>query len=265
MLNIGIIGYGAIGKDVAGYIHSGFAGQVNLKSILVRNRNRLGREEDKALFEDHPSRFFDSGLDLVIEAAGHEAVKRYAVDSLTRGIDFLSVSVGAFSDEELHRRAVEAAERFGSRLIFPSAAIGGLDRISAGNIGEIDQVTLSSKKPPQAWYGTPVEKQIDLKRVTKPVCVFEGSARESARLFPENANVSAALSLAGIGFDRTRVRIFVDPDMTRNVHEVYVSGQFGEFRVQLSNAPSKNPKTGYIVAMSIIKALKDLSGPVMIL
>lgn len=264
MLTVGLIGFGTIGKQLVEYIRADKAGDVELKKILVRDRNKGASFDPSLPFEEDPERFFSSNLDLIVEAAGHEAVKRYAVPSLTSGSDFLVVSVGAFSDEELYHRALEAAKQHGRRLIFPSAAIGGLDRIAAGSVDEMEEITLTTRKPPRAWYGTIVEKEVDLERVAEPLCVFEGPARESARRFPENTNVSAALSLAGIGLDRTRVRVFVDPNISQNVHELSAKGKFGHIEVKIKNTPSENPKTGYIVAMSIAKVLKNLSTSVVI-
>ncbi|WP_018132773.1 aspartate dehydrogenase [Effusibacillus pohliae] len=264
MLTVGMIGYGSIGRDVADYIASGLAGNVELKAILVRNKGNIVSDLPSDWFEDDPDRFFNLGTDIVIEAAGHEAVRLYAERSLRSGSHFLTVSVGAFADQELYERVMQTAAETGRQLIVPSAAVGGLDRIAAGAVGPIEQVTLTSRKPPRAWYGTIVEQQVNLEQVTEPVCVFEGPAKESARLFPESVNVSAALSLAGIGFERTTVKVFVDPTITRNTHEISASGKFGEIHLQIRNTPSANPKTGYIVAMSIVKVLKNLSTPLMI-
>ncbi|MFC4768195.1 aspartate dehydrogenase [Effusibacillus consociatus] len=264
MLAVGIIGYGTIGQDVAEYIKTGQAGNVKLCAVLVRNKDKIVSDLPANLIEDDAERFFSSGLDIVIEAAGHEAVKNFAVPCLQSGSDFLAVSVGAFADQELYEKILKTASKTGKRLIIPSAAVGGLDRIAAGALGPVKHVTLTTRKPPRAWYGTIVEQQVNLEQVKDPVCVFEGPARESARLFPESVNVSAALSLAGIGFEKTTVRVFVDPTITHNTHEISASGKFGEIQLQIRNTPSANPKTGFIVAMSIAKVLKNLSTPLMI-
>ncbi|UOF90366.1 aspartate dehydrogenase [Fodinisporobacter ferrooxydans] len=264
MLTVGIIGYGSIGRDVSNYIVTDRAGNVELQAILVRDRKQIASHLPAPLFEDQADRFFARGFDIVVEAAGHNAVKQFAERSLRGGSDFIAVSVGAFADRELYEKTLKIAAETGKRLIIPSASIGGLDRIAAAAVGTIEHVTLTSKKPPRAWYGTIVEQRIDLEQVTEPVCVFEGPARESALLFPESINVSAALSLAGIGFDKTSVRVFIDPTVSKNTHHISASGSFGEIQLELSNIPSANPKTGYITAMSIAKVLKNLSTPLMI-
>jgi aspartate dehydrogenase len=265
MLRVGIIGYGTIGKDTAQYIHKGSAGKVELVKILVRSLGNLESSLPPSIFCDNPDLFFEQDLDIIIEGAGHHAVQLYAQRALLSGSDFIVSSVGAFNDQALLDTVLAAAEKTGKRLIVPSAAVGGLDRIAAGAIGPLDEVTLKSSKPPKAWYGTIVEEQVDLKTVSEPICVFEGNARESSRRFPESVNVSAALSLAGLGLDQTKVRVFVDPTITKNVHEIFAVGKFGQIRLEIQNTPSPgNPKTGYIVAMSITKVLKNLSTNLMI-
>lgn len=129
----------------------------------------------------------------------------------------------------------------------------------------MEEVTLITRKPPAAWYGTFVEHQVDLAKLTQSYCVFDGVARDSARIFPESVNVSAALSLAGIGFDATKVKVFVDPNINHNTHEIAARGKFGQIELSIRNTPTAgNPKTGYIVAMSVIKNLRDLTAPFII-
>lgn len=263
MRKIGIIGYGTIGQDVAKALAEGRAGNNKLLAVLVKSAKKV---KDMPLadcvFTDNPEHFFQTGVDLVIESAGHEAVRLYAETALRSGCDIMIVSVGAFSDQELLDKVKTAAVKNGKQVILPSAAIAGLDRISAAALGPIDEVRLISRKPPKAWKGTIAEQSVDLDSVTEPVCIFDGTARESARLFPESVNVSAALSLAGVGFEKTKVQVYVDPTITRNVHEVRASGHFGKLLVEVENTPSPaNPKTGYIVAMSIIKQLRSYSEP----
>ncbi|GAB7386372.1 aspartate dehydrogenase [Bacillaceae bacterium] len=266
MLKVGIIGYGTIGRDVAQAILSGEAGNVTLQAILVRSPAKVrGVEIPGCEITDDPDAFFAGGLDLVIEAAGHEAVRLYGERALRSGSDLLVVAVGAFADPELFQRVEKAAVETGRQVLLPSAAIAGLDRIAAAAQGPIDEVLLVTRKPPRAWYGTIAEEKVDLANVRQPCRIFDGTARESAKLFPESVNVSAALSLAGIGFEKTKVQVYVDPTITQNTHEISARGHFGEVYIRVRNTPSAaNPKTGYIVAMSIVKVLKNLTAPFVI-
>lgn len=268
MIKVGIIGYGTIGKDVTTAIRKGRAGKTELKTILVRNMEKVQKCADKdiqSLLTDEVEAFFQADLDLIIETAGHEAVRLYGEKSLRSGSDFMVVSVGAFCDNELLEKMKNAASETRKQVLIPSAAIAGLDRIVAGAQGELAKVKLTSRKPPKAWYGTIAEQRVDLDKVTEPVRIFDGTARDSARLFPESVNVSAALSLSGVGFEETKVEVYVDPTITHNTHEISAKGHFGEVTIQVRNTPSAtNPKTGYIVAMSVIKVLRNLSEPFVI-
>ncbi|MFS0723540.1 aspartate dehydrogenase [Paenibacillus sp. 1P07SE] len=260
MNRIGIIGLGTIGEDVAEAIRAQSAGAAELAAILVRERSRWAAHPLLPWIVEDAEAFHSTKPTIVVEAAGHEAVRLYGRDALARGADLIVVSVGALADETLLSELKRTAEASGRRIIIPSGAIGGLDRIAAGSLGPIEQVSLTTRKPPQAWYGTVIEQQVDLAGLTEPYTAYEGAAREAALLFPESVNVSAALSLAGIGMDETRVKVIVDPGIASNTHEISASGRFGRIRLELQNTPSaRNPKTGYIVAMSVVKAIRDQS------
>lgn len=263
---VGLIGYGTAGKDVAEAILAGQAGDSHLVAVLVRD---VAKYADVSLagcrFTDDEAAFFACQPEVVVETAGHAAVARLAEKSLAYGCDFMVVSVGAFCDQALYDRVMATASEHGSRVLVPSAAIAGLDRIAAAAQGPLEEVTLTTRKPVKAWRGTFAEEVVDLDTLTQPTLIFEGNARESSRVFPESVNVSAALSLAGVGFEATAVRVLVDPTLDKNVHEVTAKGRFGEVRIEVLNTPSPdNPKTGYIVAMSVARALKNLSAPLVI-
>lgn len=267
MLSLGLIGYGSIGKAVGEAARAGRAGDVRVASVLVRKvADYLSVYPDMVdLFTDDPDRFFAQQTDVVVETAGHEALRNYAVRALTSGMDYLTVSVGALADEATLSAVLEAARLSGHRVLIPSGAIAGLDAITAAAVGGLEEVTITSRKPPEAWKGTIVEQQLDLDSVTEPICVYEGAARDAARLFPQNVNVQAALALAGIGMDKTSSRVFADPTVRHNTHEITARGEFGEVHVTISNVPTDdNPKTGRITAMSVVKAIRNLTAPLVV-
>lgn len=201
--------------------------------------------------------------DLLIETAGGHVVPELAQKAFDAGKDLMVISVGALLDHpEIMRRAREA----GCRLIVPSGAIAGLDGIKSASSGKVDFVRLTSHKPPRALSGAPflVEHGISLDTLTEPRELFYGPAREAVRGFPDNLNISAAISLAGIGPDATEVRIFADPTVTRNCHDIEVEGEFGRLHVHLENIPSENPKTGRLTALSMVRAVRDAMDPVRI-
>lgn len=266
MLKVGVIGYGTAGKEVVERLAGGRLANCELGAVLVRSADKHRAEQPyRDRITDDADAFFDGPLDVVVETAGHSAVALYGERALRAGSDLVVISVGALGEAELYQRLVAAAEQQGRKIIAPSAAIAGLDRIAAAAEGPIDSIRLTTRKPVKAWRGTFAEQVVDLDNVVEPTPIYTGNARDSARLFPESVNVSAALSLAGIGFERTEVQVIVDPTIVKNVHEVAAQGHFGELRVEVQNTPSPdNPKTGYIVAMSVCKVLKSLASPLQI-
>jgi aspartate dehydrogenase len=161
---------------------------------------------------------------------------------------------------------MEQSRQSGCRLYLPSGAIAGLDGIKSASVGQIAHVTHTTRKPPAGLEGAPylVERGISLAGLQEEREVFSGSAREACRGFPANVNVTAAVSLAGIGPDQTRVRILAVPGLLRNCHDIDVEGEFGRLQVHIENVPSENPKTGKLTALSIIRAVKDAVDPVRI-
>jgi aspartate dehydrogenase len=209
----------------------------------------------------------DSKIQIVIEAASPEAVKQYSVRLLSENKDLMVMSAAALIDEKLFAEISSLAKKKGRKVYVPSGAIVGLDNIKSAAIGKIDEVTLTTRKPPQSFEGAPlVEKNhIDLHSLKKPLVLYEGSAKEAVKLFPQNVNVSATLSLAGIGPEKTKVRIIADPETKVISHEIHVKGDFGEFETKTINRPfPTNPKTSFIAALSAIATLKKISENIII-
>ncbi|MCL4534734.1 MAG: aspartate dehydrogenase [Bacteroidetes bacterium] len=266
-LKLGLIGFGVIGRAVAQAVQEGTAGDTQVVAVLVRDAAKHSADAVNFpwLLTDRPDLFFRQPMDLVAEAAGHEAVRRYVVETLRSGRDFLTLSVGAFADESLLFRAREAATASERQILVPSGAIGGLDAITAAAVGGLEEVTITTRKPPRAWKGTAAEQQVDLESLTEAHCLYEGPARRAALLYPQNVNVQAALALAGIGLDRTRSRIYADPTVRHNSHEIVARGAFGEVRVAIGNVPSEgSAKTGRLTAMSMVKAIRHRTAPLVV-
>jgi aspartate dehydrogenase len=264
-LKVGLIGFGAIGRRLAEAIAAGQAGHCELSAVLVRRPERIPPETAASLgclVTGDAADFLATGFDLVVEAAGHDALKAYAEDVLRQGKDLMLISVGALADPHFEQRLHRAAHDYGRRVYLATGAIAGLDAISAGAVGGLHAVTHSVRKPPAGLL--PPEEIEAAQASGEPRVLYEGPAREAALRFPENVNVAAAVSLAGLGLDKTIVRVVADPTVLRNTHEIEVRGEFGELRIVLQNIPTENPKTGRLTAMGMIKALRNLTAEVVV-
>ena len=201
----------------------------------------------------------------VLEAASHEAVREHLVPLLEAGVHVVVLSAGALADDGLRRAAEAAASRSGALFYVPSGGIGGLDALKTACLAGVDEVSIQVAKPPAAWKGIAyVEKSgIDLDRLKAAHVLFEGPAREGVPHFPQNVNIAAVLSLAGVGMDRTRLRVVADPALTLNTHTIRVSGASGRITLVLENVPSpENPKTSWLACYSALAALQTLGSRV---
>src|SRR5579863_3818111 len=264
-MRLGLIGCGSIGSAVVKAIVSGRLTGVELVGATdaagIERAAKLTAATGCPFFADVPA-LLNVNPDLVLEAASAEAARSYAAGILECGADFMMASVGALADAEFCVRLMDQAQRQGRRIYVPSGAIGGLDIIKAAVFGGLEECTLTTTKPPRALAGAPyvIEQGIDLETIREATVIFEGSARQAARFFPQNLNVAAAVSLAGLGLDNTTVRIIADPNATRNIHEVFARGEFGEATVRLVNQPSlDNPKSSRLASLSVIATLQRIN------
>jgi aspartate dehydrogenase len=201
----------------------------------------------------------------VIEAASHEAVREHLVPLLEAGVSVVVLSAGALADDGLRNSAEAAAAGTGALFYVPSGGIGGLDALRTACLAGVEEVSIQVAKPPQAWKGIPyVEKLgLDLERLQGARTLFEGPAREGVPHFPQNVNIAAVLSLAGIGMDRTRLKVVADPGLALNTHTIRVSGAAGRMTLVLENVPApENPKTSWLACYSALEALRALESKV---
>ena len=256
MIKAGIVGMGVIGQHIAKAIDNGIPG-VTLAGVSVRTATTAGG------FAAYP-------LDELIRTVGPRR----------RGGD--AGGAARLRPRRAHARAstswccrsaalvgvldewARLAERHGCRILVPSGAIAGLDGMKGAREGAITAVTMETRKPPRGLAGAPwiVEQRIDLDAITGETLIFEGSAARAVKAFPANVNVVAALSLAGIGPERTRIKIFAVPGQVRNQHRITIEGEFGRLRVEIENVPSDNPRTGKLSYLSAIAMLRELGTPV---
>jgi aspartate dehydrogenase len=255
---VGVVGLGAIGQPVCRALDEGISG-LTLAGATARDRGRA--EAFLGALASKPPLLSLGDLieasDIVVEASTQAHLREIAPAALGRGRDLIVLSCGGLLGRD---DWVALAEQHGARILVPSGAIAGLDAVKGARVGAITAVTMETRKPPRGLAGAPwiVEQRIDLDAIRAETVVFEGPATEACRAFPANVNVLAALSLAGIGPERTRIRIWAVPGLTRNQHRITVEGEFGALRVEIENQPSENPRTGKLSYLSTIALLRDL-------
>ena len=260
-MNIGIIGCGAIGSTLAKAAEE----LENVEEIYIFDKSHVcsGRMEEK-LTKAKSILTFDELLsksDFIIEAASQEAVLLYAPKTLENGKDILIMSVGALVDEEFRNNLEKAANEHECRIYLPTGALCGVDGLCAAAVSDLEEVTLITRKPSLAFEDVDYirEKKIDLKNLTSPITIFDGNAKDAVKFFPKNVNVAATVSLAGVGFEKTRVKIIADPNTDQNHHKIVAKGEFGSINSEISNLPfEKNPKTSKIAAQSAVAALRKI-------
>lgn len=263
-MRIALLGAGTIARLTLEYLERGALPGVEVVGIAGRSAKSRGVELARAYsvpFVVGGEALSDLRPQAVLEAASHEAVRAHLVRLLEGGASVVVLSAGALSDRVLREAAEGAARRSGAMLYVPSGGIGGLDALKAACMAGVDDVGIRVAKPPRAWKGIPFVEAlgVDLDSLAQPFTLFAGSAHDGVPHFPQNVNIAAVLSLAGIGFERTRLEVVADPALTHNTHTIRVSGRTGRFNVVLENVPSPdNPKTAWLACYSALAALRSL-------
>ena len=253
-MKLGIIGCGAIGTDVGKAADE----MDEIKCIYLFDINKTASKKlcgslKKA--EVKSVKDFLKDVDIVFEAASKGAVEDYAEDVVKEGKDLVIMSVGSLLDNKFRKRLEKIAREKKCKIYLPSGAVCGIDGILSASVDGIDEVTLVTTKPPES-----LGKKLD-----RRIILFDGYARDAVKKFPMNINVAASLSLAGIGFDKTKVEIVADPVVTRINHKILAHGKFGRLRAEVENMPNpNNPKSSYMASLSAIATLKRIVNPIQI-
>lgn len=193
---------------------------------------------------------------LIAECAGHSGLAEYGAAVLEHGTDLVVASVGALADPEMEHSLRAAAAAGGAHMRIPSGAVGGLDALASARLGGLSAVRYVGRKPVTAWRATKAELTVNLDQIAATTMIFEGSAREAALAYPQNANVAGAIALAGIGFDATRVTLIADPQARGNEHLIEAEGAFGKMSFSVAGTPMPgNPKTSSLAAYSLLRCL----------
>ncbi len=256
MLRVGLLGFGAIGRSIMENWHNIPPGHCELTAICSRPHQPALLSDDlrRTVIVHNPEQFLDLRCGAVIEAAGHDALKRNGAHLLQNGVDLYILSVGALADADLLASLRQAAVRGGGRACLASGAIAGIDGLRTMRMLGLNSVRYRATKPPAAWPDT-IERALpgDRRHV-----VFEGNAREAARRYPRNANVAATVALAGLGFEATQVQLISDPAAAANMHEIVAVGEVGELHLRIAGRPlAANRKSSASAGMSVIVALSN--------
>jgi aspartate dehydrogenase len=263
---IGLLGCGTIGTHLALAINSAEIDNAYLGGmfdIIQENAATLKSKlkTDVQVYSDFDN-LIAASIDIIIEAASQEAVRQFSKPIVEAGKDLMIMSVGALADGALLRELSEISslKKGKNRIYVPSGAIAGIDAIRSVR-RLIDSITLTTTKSPKSLSGAPFlsAKNINLNSITEITEIYEGTASEAVKLFPANVNVAAVLSLAGIGSDKTKVRVVVNPHATTNQHEIVATGSFGDIKITVNNetAPG-NPKTSFLAVLSAIECLRSI-------
>jgi aspartate dehydrogenase len=258
---VAIAGLGPIGTRLAKALDDGIDG-LELAAVSAANieKHRGWLDKLKKRPATLPIEALADAADIVVECAPSKLVRSIVAPVVSRGKTAVVLSVGALLDNE---DLIALAREKGGQIVVPTGALIGLDAVTAAAVGTIHSVQMVTRKPLRGLEGAPylVEHKIDIANIKAPLKIFDGTAREAARGFPANLNVAVALSLAGIGADRTKVEIWADPTVTRNTHRIEVDSDSARFSMTIENVPSENPKTGLITALSVIACLRKLNAP----
>jgi aspartate dehydrogenase len=259
IVKVGLAGLGAVGLEVARRLEAGIPG-LALAAVAARDHAKARRN-----LPDAGSRIpivapeaLAETCDVVVEGLPPKVFRGVAESVIAKARIFMPLSVGQLLE---NWDLVDLAKAKGARILVPTGALIGLDAVRAAAEGEIRSVTMITRKPPGGLEGAPylIEHNISLQGLNGPKKVFDGTAREGARGFPANVNVAAALSLAGVGPDKTRLEIWADPALNRNTHRIEVDADSARFSMMIENVPSEeNPRTGKITALSAVAALRGL-------
>lgn len=258
---VGIVGCGAIGSKIAEAITRDFRQSAKLSALYDIDLNKAGKlagilNKKNIVASNLKALIEKSGL--VVECASAKVSAGVAMQALGCGRDCLILSVGGL----LGRPDIFTLAKKKNRSIYiPSGAIAGIDGLKAHKLAGIKKVTLITRKPPQALKGSPyiLKNKIDLDSIKEETRIFEGSASEAVLGFPQNINVAATLSLAGIGKEKTKVKVICSPDYSGNTHEIEIESSAGKTFIRCENEPSPdNPKTSYLAILSAIATLRQI-------
>jgi len=259
---VALAGLGAIGLPVAQWLDAGVEG-LSLAAVSANDAEKAAR--NMASFRAPPPIMplaeLPKNADVVVEMLPPDRFLEIAVPTIDAGRIFMPLTVTAFVERP---DLIDRARATGARIQVPTGALLGLDAVRAAAEGEVESIVMATRKPPKSLQSARYvqEQGLDLMSLTEPLCLYRGSVRDAAAKFPANVNVSVALSLAGIGLDRTQYEVWADPSLDRNTHRITVKSAAAEFDMAIAGVPSpENPGTGKLTPQSVMASLRRLAAP----
>ncbi len=259
-IRLALIGWGAINRRCARLLGEE-SGGAEIVAVGVREKTRYRPDLPAAakIISD-PDELTACEPEVVVEAAGRDAVEPWGRVALRHARSYVISSTSAFCDASVLEALRPIAEAHGSQILIPPGALGGIDALAAAARLSLDDVSHTIVKPPHGWRGTAAETAVDLDSLTRATVFFSGTALEAARRFPQNANAAAITALAGVGLDRTRVILVADPAAKGNGHRIVAHGDFGTLNIDLENRTlPDNPKSSELTALNIVRVINNLT------
>lgn len=254
-VSISLIGFGAAGRAI--FARALQEPGIGIRAVVVSE----SRWAEAAAWIDGRAEVLTDlprDCDLALECAGHAAISQHVIPALSAGTECAMLSVGALAKLGVAEQLEAATLRGATRLHLLPGAIGGIDALSAARLAGLEAVTYLGRKPISGWRGTAAEAALDLHSLREPTVIMQASARDAARQYPKNANVAAALALAGIGLDQTQVQLIADPTINENIHEFSATGAFGTMWVRIAGRQLlENPKTSELAVLSALRFLRQ--------
>jgi aspartate dehydrogenase len=267
-MRVGLLGGGTIARIFLEQVRAGDIADAEVVAVAGRGERSRGRTlaaEFDVPYVVGPDALVAARPEVVVEAASHQAVRDHGEKLLANRVALIVLSGGVLVDDALRQRLEQAATAHGALLYVPSGGIGGLDALKAACAAGATEVSIAVTKPPAAWKDIAFVERlgIDLDNLREAVTLFEGTAREGVPHFPANVNIAAVLSLAGLGFDRTRLKVVADPALRFNTHYIRIRGPTGTVDLRFESVPSPdNPKTAMLACYSALAAYRQFASPV---
>lgn len=257
---VGIIGCGAIGSSLARLISENFKDAAEVLYVCDHHKEKAKAVKSflsrKAQVLSMPEVIRKS--DFIVEAASTTFAEEILKSALKHGKQVMLMSVGGLLGIKNWK---EITSQSHGRVWIPSGALAGVDALLGYKQGRIQSVTLKTFKPWKALVSAPYfqKRQFPKMSSNRPVCIFKGNAGQAVQGFPQNVNVAAILSLAGLGAEKTRVEIWTSKTQKVNSHEVEIKGDAGRVYAKVDNVPSvQNPKTSQLAVYSAAALLEKI-------